>query len=161
MRKFIIAYYPADDEVGVFELESRNSGHKAGKFAEKRRMRNPDTGRYFELKDFYIGCTVKVASTPFILGRADEHCLKYLEARPGEFPYADPRRCALKLAPLADERQMQDEGGIDPDVVVALAAQRGVDLLDHEMVTLLRFFDVGGEEPKILGPAVLEALRQA
>jgi hypothetical protein len=161
MRKFIIAYYPADDEVSVFELESRNSGHKAGKFAEKRRMRNPDTGRYFELKDFYIGCTVKVASQPFNIVRADEHCLTYLEARPDEFPYADPRQCALKLAPLADERQMQDEGGVDPDLVADLAAQKGVGLLDHEMVTLLRFFDMGGEEPKILGPAVLEVLKQA
>jgi len=159
MRNFIIAFYPADEEVSVFEMESRNSGHKPGKFAEKRRMKNPSTGQYFELRDFYIGCTVNIVSTPFKIVRADEHCLQFLEARPDEFPYADPRQCALKLVPLADEPQMQDEGGIDPDVVMDLAARKGIDLLDHEMITLLRSFDMGGTEPKILGPAVLEALK--
>merc|ERR1719436_1375119 len=40
-RKFIIAFYPADDHLAVFELPVRNSGHMAGKFAEKKRTVNP------------------------------------------------------------------------------------------------------------------------
>jgi len=158
LRKFVIAFYPADDETAVFEIPVRNSGHMAGKFADKRRIKNPDTGDSFRLHDFFVGQTVQIASQPFLIIRADEHCLQYLEARPDQFPYADPTACSRRLAPLADHPELNDPMGIEPDRLKALAYEAGVPIIDHEVITLLRRFglDADGESPRILGPAVLE-----
>ncbi|CAE7666055.1 efhc2 [Symbiodinium necroappetens] len=82
-----------------------------GKFADKRRIKNPDTGDYFKLEDFFVGQTVTVAAQPLQIVRADEHCLQYLEARPKEFPYADPVACAQRVASLASEPEMQSAQG--------------------------------------------------
>ena len=38
-------------------MPQRNSGHMGGKFADKRKIMNPATGKYFALSDFYIGNT--------------------------------------------------------------------------------------------------------
>jgi len=160
-RRVIIAYYPADETCAVFELSSRNSGHMGGKFQEKGRKRNPDTGSWFGLGDFYVGATVTIAAQPFHIVRADEHCLQYLEGRPREFPYADPGACVHRLAPIADEMEMQNDSGIDPDRLKELAADAGLHLIDHEIITLLRNFSVDTEEgvPLISGPRVVEAIR--
>lgn len=130
LRRLVIAYYLADDEVAVFEAKDlhfgcvlfsctvcvprfqvpvRNSGHMGGRFSEKRRMKNPDTGEYFKIgeawltfrssvssarishaaelfasmfatKDLFVGQTVTIAAQPLQITRADEHCLQYLEA---------------------------------------------------------------------------------
>eukprot|EP00930_Biecheleria_cincta_P026836 TRINITY_DN1886_c0_g1_i1.p1 TRINITY_DN1886_c0_g1~~TRINITY_DN1886_c0_g1_i1.p1 ORF type:complete len:637 (-),score=99.94 TRINITY_DN1886_c0_g1_i1:238-2109(-) len=158
LRKFVIAFYPADDETAVFEIPVRNSGHMAGKFADKRRIKNPDTGDTFRLHDFFVGQTVQIAAQPFLIIRADEHCLQYLEARPEEFPYADPAACSRRLGPLADHPEMNDPMGIEPDRLKELAYEAGVPIIDHELITLLRRFGLESESecPRILGPAVLE-----
>jgi hypothetical protein len=158
LRKFVIAFYPADDETAVFEIPVRNSGHMAGKFADKRRINNPDTGDTFRCHDFFVGQTVHIAAQPFLIVRADEHCLQYLEARPEQFPYADPLACSRRLAPLANHPEMNDPMGIEPDRLKALAYEAGVPIIDHEVITLLRRFglEADGEAPKVLGPAVLE-----
>merc|ERR1719188_173877 len=121
-RRFVIAFYPADDCTAVFELPLRNSGHMGGKFADKRKIMNLDTGKYFELEDFYVGKTVTIAAQPFVIIRADERCLQFLEARPQQFPYADPVACARRLAGLAGHRELQSEAGISPDRLKELAA---------------------------------------
>jgi len=164
LRTLVIAYYPADDDVAVFEVPVRNSGHMGGKFADKRRIKNPDTGEYFKLTDLFVGQTVTIAAQPLHIVRADEHCLQYLEARPRDFPYADPVACAQRVAPLADEPEMMDQGGIEPEQLKELAASKGIHLIDHEVVTLLRNFGVPGEAedapPRILGPEVLAGAKQ-
>jgi len=160
LRRLVIAFYPADDETAVFEVPVRNSGHMAGKFADKRRIMNPDTGEYFKLADFFVGQTVRIASQPLQIIRADEHCLQFLEARPEEFPYADPVACCSRLAPLANEPEMNDPKGIEPDRLKQLAYEAGVPIVDHEVITLLRRFGIEGESatdnPRILGSRVLE-----
>jgi len=156
-RVFIIAFFPDTDRIAVYELPVRNSGHMAGKFREKGRTKNPDTGKYFELRDLYVGKTVTICSQPFQITRADEHCLQFLEGRPDEFPYADPVACAKRLVPISGEPEMQSDAGIDPDRLKALAAESGVELLDHEVITLLRAFgkDTEGGGPVVCGPAVI------
>jgi len=160
LRQFVIAFYPADDDTAVFEIPVRNSGHWAGKFADKRRIKNPATGETFKLHDFFVGQTVQIASQPFLIIRADEHCLQYLEARPEQFPWSDPAACSRRLAPLANHPEMQDPMGIEPDRLKELAYEAGVPIVDHELITLLRRFGLehDGEFPKIIGPAVLEAV---
>lgn len=158
MRLLVIAYYPHDDEVAVFEVPVRNSGHWTGKFADKRRMINPATGQRFKLSDLRVGTTVTMAGQPLYITRADERCLQFLEARPKQFPYADPIACAKKLAALKGEPEMEDPDGVDPDRLKELALSLGLDIVDHEIVTVLRRFGVTDEDGnlRILGPAVLE-----
>eukprot|EP00405_Crypthecodinium_cohnii_P011435 CAMPEP_0206428590 /NCGR_PEP_ID=MMETSP0324_2-20121206/5760_1 /ASSEMBLY_ACC=CAM_ASM_000836 /TAXON_ID=2866 /ORGANISM="Crypthecodinium cohnii, Strain Seligo" /LENGTH=606 /DNA_ID=CAMNT_0053894157 /DNA_START=68 /DNA_END=1884 /DNA_ORIENTATION=+ len=139
-RRFVVAFFPDTDRIGVYEIQVRNSGHIGGKFREKARIKNPDTGKYFELKDLYVGKTVNICSQPFYVIKADEHCLQFLEARPDEFPWADPAACADRIAMLKDEEEMKDHEGVSPGRLKELAEQHGVELLDHEVITLLRAF---------------------
>jgi len=160
IRRLIIGYYLADNMVAVWETSVRNSGIMGGKFAEKSRMVNPDTGKYFALTDFAVGKYVTVKSHPLLVTRADEHSLQYTEANPEIFPYADPYRCAARLAPAADVPELSDPSGVDPDTLKDIAASVGVDLIDHEIITLLRFFGVDELEgvPCISGPKLLAAM---
>mmetsp|Transcript_13121 Transcript_13121/g.20773 ORF Transcript_13121/g.20773 Transcript_13121/m.20773 type:complete len:623 (+) Transcript_13121:118-1986(+) len=158
MRRLVISYYPMDDEVMVAEIPVRNSGHMAGKFAAKRRIHNPDSGEYFKLTDFFVGARPFFSGQPLLITRADEHCLQYLEAHPEEFPYADFVSCCRQLAALAEEPEMNDPMGIDPDRLKELAFEQGCPVVDHEIITLLRRYGLESDDgtPKIFGPAVLE-----
>jgi len=157
-RRFVVAFFPDTDRVAVYELQTRNSGHMAGKFREKCRMKNPDTGKYFEMMDFFVGNTVNMCAQPLKIIRADEHALQFLEEHCDQFPYADTAMVARRLRPVADEPELMNEGGIDPDRLKELAAERGVYLVDHEIITLLRNFGVDTDSgPVICGPRVLEA----
>jgi hypothetical protein len=145
-RRLIVMYFPADDEVMVTELVQRNSGFTGGRFAAKKRIKNPDTGVYFTLADLAVGKYVNIKSHPMLIIRADERCLQWCESHPEDFPYADPMLVANKLAPLRDEPQLQDPGGTDPDLIKYLAPQVGVELIDHEIITLIRFFGMDETE---------------
>jgi hypothetical protein len=160
IRKMIIGFFPADDMVAIWELPGRNSGFTGGKFMEKSRKINPDTGKYFELTDLAVGKYITIKAHPLLVTRADEHTLQYTEAHPEIFPYADPMRCAARLAPLRDVPELSDEKGVDPDSLKEIAFSAGVDLIDHELITLLRFFGVDEMEgvPCISGPKVLAAI---
>jgi len=159
-RRFIIGYFPADRQMACWELQVRNSGHMAGKFSEKKRMKNPDTGKYFELHELAVGKTACIAAQPLLIMRADEHTLRFLERNIDEFPYADPMYVASAIAPMLGEPAMQDENGVDPDELKAMASDHGVHLLDHEIITLLRNFNVAAEggPPAISGPRIAEAM---
>jgi len=151
IRRLVISYYPADDEIMVSEIQQRNSGFTGGRFCQKKRSKNPDTGVYFTLADLAVGKFVTIKSHPLVIIRADEHCLQYCEAHPEQFPYADPVLVARKLTPLRGEPQLQDEAGADPDLIKYLAVQAGCDIIDHEIITLIRFFAMEEQEgaPKI------------
>lgn len=160
-RRFIIGFYPADDNISVWEVQQRNSGFTGGKFSEKGRRKNPDTGKYFVLSDFAVGKRVLIKSHPLIVVRADEHTLKYAEANVEIFPYAHPTWVARRLAPLSAEEEFRSPGGVEPDRLKELAGLAGVALIDHEIITLLRHFPIDelGGTPKIDGATISEAVR--
>lgn len=160
IRKLIIGFFPADDQVAVWEIPVRNSGITGGKFCEKMMMKNPDTGTYFKMTDFAVGKMVTIKSHPLLITRADEHTLQFTEARPEMYPYADPMLCAQRLMPAAASPELSDPQGIDPDTLKDVAFASGVDILDHEIITLLRFFGVDGQDgvPRISGPKLLSAM---
>merc|ERR1712048_616598 len=95
--------------------------------------------------------------------RADEHTLRYMENRPDEFPFADPLAVARKLEPLRKHREMHDSNGIEPDRLKDICFDVGIDIIDHEIITLLRNFCCGDATnsgcPTISGPKVLEVLQ--
>eukprot|EP00927_Polykrikos_kofoidii_P056561 TRINITY_DN50662_c0_g1_i1.p1 TRINITY_DN50662_c0_g1~~TRINITY_DN50662_c0_g1_i1.p1 ORF type:complete len:623 (-),score=80.64 TRINITY_DN50662_c0_g1_i1:117-1985(-) len=159
-RKFIVGFFPADDSIACWELMTRNSGHMGGKFAEKKRLKNPETGKYFTLQEIAVGKTVTIKNHPLLLLRADEHTLRYLEERPREFPFADPESCARRLAPLRESNVLR-QGGVPPDMLKEVAADYGIYLLDHEVITLLRHYCIPPQEdamPMIDGPRLLEVI---
>lgn len=160
IRKLIIGYFPADDMVACWEIPGRNSGFVGGPFCKKTRMKNVDTGTYFKLTDFAVGKYVTLKAHPLLITRADEHTLQYTEANTDVFPFADPYLVASRLADLRECPEMQDPQGIDPDSLKDLAAAAGVGMIDHEIITLLRFFGVDQMEgiPCISGPKVLAAI---
>jgi hypothetical protein len=160
IRKLIIGWFPADHMVACWELPVRNSGFIGGRFCEKARKKNPDTGKYFELPDFAVGKMVTINAHPLLIMRADEHTLQYTEAHCDEYPYADPVQCAQRLAPLASVPAFSHPDGIDPEDLKELADCAGVDIIDHEIITLLRFFGVDEQEgvPRISGAKVLATL---
>jgi len=161
VRRLVIGFFPADDSVAVWEIQQRNSGCGGGKFREKARLKNPATGKYFQLSELAVGKTVNISAQPLHIIRADEHTLRFMENRPEEFPFADPLAVAKKLMPLAHEEALHDSGGVEPDQLKDLALQAGVELIDHEVITLLRSFCCGSEGgcPMISGPKMLEALQ--
>jgi len=69
---------------------------------------------------------------------------------------------ARKLEPLRDEPQLQDPAGADPDLIKYLAPQAGIDLIDHEIITLIRFFGMDETEgvAKISWETVKSAMGQ-
>eukprot|EP00931_Biecheleriopsis_adriatica_P081804 TRINITY_DN5513_c0_g1_i4.p1 TRINITY_DN5513_c0_g1~~TRINITY_DN5513_c0_g1_i4.p1 ORF type:complete len:629 (-),score=137.74 TRINITY_DN5513_c0_g1_i4:75-1961(-) len=144
-RKFIVGLYQADDSVGVWELKQRNSGHAEGKFASKSKKKNPATGTWFKASDFYVGAIVEVNATPLHLVGADEAALHYMEEHPEEFHVADVGRVLSKLAGLRGHLSKQG-GRIECAALQKDAATRfGIELVDHELITLARKF--GKYEP--------------
>jgi hypothetical protein len=138
-RRFVIAIYPADDSVGVWELKQRNSGHAEGKFASKSRKKNSATGTWFCAQDFVIGSTVEINGTPFEVIGADEGTLKYMEAEENvhEFPMSNASRIAGKLAGLKEK--LAGVETISTGELQQLAkTQLGWHITEHELLTLSR-----------------------
>lgn len=153
IRRFIVAFYPADDTIAVFEFSTRNSGFGGGKFSERGMKKNPMTGKVFAYSDFAVGRTVHVKSHPFVLLRADEFTLCFMESNPSKFPLCDARLIVAKLAPL--RKDPAAAGNVSPDDIRALAFERaGVDLEDQEIITLLRRFGAAEDDPVIKFPNI-------
>ncbi len=79
--------FAVDDMIAVYEMKRRNSGFMEGKFAEKTKKRNPETGNWYDLNDLWVGNVITVASMPFRLLRPDEYSLAYMENHPEEYAY--------------------------------------------------------------------------
>lgn len=84
-RRFIIAYYLANDTIGVFEKFERNSGFIGGKFLERSRLKNVATGEYYKASDLEVGRAVIVNDFSFDLLAADDYTLKYIAENPQVF----------------------------------------------------------------------------
>lgn len=63
--------YPEDDTLAVFEPPQRNTGIIGGKFMAREKVRNPDTGNFFDTKDFFVGAEIVARSQRFVLDSAD------------------------------------------------------------------------------------------
>jgi hypothetical protein len=136
-RRFVIAIYLADDSVGVWELSQRNSGHAEGKFASKSRKKNPETGQWFCPKDFVIGKKIEINTTPFILIGADAGTLQKMEDNCLDYPVANANLVRTKILGL--EEHLRKVRAITSDDLKRMAQEKlGVDLLDHELLTLTR-----------------------
>lgn len=158
-RRFIIAYFLANDTCACYEVRQRNSGCMEGKFAERGRKRNPVTGKWYTPGDLYVGTTVTISAMPMFIIRADEYTLRYMEDNNYQFPVSDPSIILQKLAGLKDDEDFKHAGAFDPDSLREFVESKtGVYLLDHELITLLRKFGESSDEPRIAVASLLEAM---
>mmetsp|Transcript_8398 Transcript_8398/g.16724 ORF Transcript_8398/g.16724 Transcript_8398/m.16724 type:complete len:611 (-) Transcript_8398:7795-9627(-) len=97
IRKFIVAFYPSDDTVKVFEVVDRNSGIVGGKFLERRKYKSPFTQMYYQDTDFLIGNTICITENRFLLVDADEYTHTYMENAPDKFPQASYANVLRKI----------------------------------------------------------------
>jgi hypothetical protein len=87
-RKFMVSFYCGDDTVQVYEICDKNSGRIGGRFMERQKQNNPDTGKYYIEEDFKIGQIVHLAGFTFRLMKCDEYTEKYMEDNPAVFKEA-------------------------------------------------------------------------
>lgn len=155
VRRFVIAVYPADNTVAIFEPVIRNSGIVGGKFLQRQKVRRAD-GEYLHPDDFYVGARVAVNSFPFVILNSDEHSLDYMEHNPEEFGHSDINRIVRKMQAmlqssstgLAEAFRLADEnrrGGLDMAVFLSIMGRLGLDLTEQEILTVLRYFDKNNE----------------
>merc|ERR1711998_364788 len=136
-RTFVIGVFLADDTVAVWETRKRNSGHTEGKWAERSKKRNPATGQFFKPVDFFVGAQVDINGAPFMISKADEYTLKYMEQNPEVFGMAGITEVAAKISGLKAAPEFT--GMIKPDDLRAMAqAKLGYTLEDQELIAILR-----------------------
>ena len=64
-KTFILSFYCGDDTIQVYETSARNSGVWSGKFLERSRQKNPNTGKQYCESDMKIGETVNIGKWRF------------------------------------------------------------------------------------------------
>jgi Ca2+-binding EF-hand superfamily protein len=145
-RRFILTYHVADDTVSLYEQMDRNNGLLGGKFLERSRMPGIDPSQ------LAVGKEVCVNSFHFRLTATDEATLKYMEARPKEFSIADANKILKKLREmiLAKHVRLRDafrsidtdhSGSITFEEFRVLCRSLNMELIDQEIITLMRYFD--------------------
>ncbi|AIN99468.1 hypothetical protein LPMP_270860 [Leishmania panamensis] len=155
VRRFVLAVYPADNTVSIFEPVIRNSGIVGGKFLQRQKVRRAD-GEYFHADDFYVGARVELNSFPLVILNSDEHSLNYMEHNPEEFSHSDINKIVRKMQAmlqssttgLAEAFRLADEnqrGGLDMAVFLSIMKELKLDVTEQEILTVLRYFDKNNE----------------
>jgi hypothetical protein len=158
-RRFIIAYFLANDTVACFELRQRNSGFPDfPSFAKRTKKVNPATGVYYTPQDLFVGGEASISSMALALTRADEYTLKYMEENCQDYPVSNVQMILYKINPIKDDEEVRSVGNLDPDSFRNLVEQKtGVYLVDHELITLLRRFGETSDEPRLDMNLLLDA----
>ena len=151
-RRFIIAFYLADDGVAVFEPPRRNSGIIGGKFLEKGKRKNPATGAYYCMADFVVDSEIVINGFKFILTEMDEFARKYIERQYGVVAEDEMDAVYHRLRKkiyegnykIKDAFRILDvdhSGFITIDEFEVLMKKYGFDLNPEELLYLMRRFD--------------------
>lgn len=80
-RKFIVAFWLADDTVSVFEPPLSNSGIIGGKFLERTEQMNVLTGERFTFTDFVVGDTIVINAFEFRIIDCDKFSQTFIESK--------------------------------------------------------------------------------
>ncbi|CAM6091153.1 unnamed protein product [Calypogeia fissa] len=89
-RWFIFQFFMEDDSLSVYEPPARNSGVVNGRYIHRQNStRKPGTLEAYTPEDFYVGAIIEIHNKQFILFKADDWTLKFMEENPKRFPQAD------------------------------------------------------------------------
>lgn len=153
-RNFIITFYLSDDTLQIYEPPQRNSGIVAGKFLQRTKMKNPETGEYFKPSDLEIGRIVTINGLRFQLLQATEYAMSYMEADPDSFPQADlvsiiqKLRYAIKQSgrtPKEIFTQYSDHGKMDINNLMEMFKGLGFEVTLHEATTVMRRYQLDND----------------
>ena len=154
-RTFIITFFLADDTVEIYEPPERNSGIIAGKYLQRMKIKNPETGDYFKASDLEVGRVVIINRQQFRLLQATEYAMSYMEADPDSFPQADlssiidKLRFAIRQArktPKDVFMEYSDHGKMDIDGLMALFKGVGFEITLHEAMTVMRRYQIDDDQ---------------
>jgi len=146
-RQFVIAYYLADDTLAVFEQPRRNSGFKEGKFIQKSKIRNSQTGKSIEPTDLYVGAEVHINGYIFVIIDADELAYCLMEADADSFPYSDLFRIidSINKKGLPIDTMRREFEGLDPELAGYIPKEDAIKkisnqlrLIPQETMTIIR-----------------------
>jgi hypothetical protein len=80
LRRFLLTFYLADNEVMITEMAVRNTGFTGGRFLKKQKIEKTKGQRdFFKADDFYTGAEVTISGFKFVVTDLDEHSKKYRE----------------------------------------------------------------------------------
>jgi hypothetical protein len=154
-RAFIVTFFLSDDTVQIYEPPVRNSGIIGGKFLQRMRVKNPETGDYFRPQDLEVGRIVTVNRQRFQLIEATEYAMSYMEADPETFPQADLSQIVerLRFAIGRSGRSARevfamfgDHGRMDIDGLLRLFKGVGYEITLHEALTVMRRYQNNPDE---------------
>ena len=160
-RKFVIAYYLADDEIQISVLPDNGSGIKPGKFIEKGKMKKPKQQQsddpsihstYYSAQDIYVGAILEINRHTFLITTADDYVFDFMEREDfrEQFSHSNIRVVLNKVAAKVGgefkqmmARFMKDDPndiGTVPESVFRSVLDQfvGFDLSEHEIITLIR-----------------------
>merc|ERR1712025_1365271 len=66
-RVFVFRYFLSDDTMSIFEPPQRNSGFISGKFLERGKHMNADTGKFFAKEDFKLNGKIRICGKCFVV----------------------------------------------------------------------------------------------
>jgi len=150
-RKFIITLYLCDDSIQIYEPPSRNSGIIAGKWLQRTKLKNPETGSLFKAADFEIGKVLTINGTKFQIDEATEYAMSFMEADPDEFPQADLVRIVEDLRSTIKQkgensrelfRVYSDHGRMGIEQLRSLYSALGLSITPHEAMTVMRRYQL-------------------
>ncbi|RNF17292.1 uncharacterized protein Tco025E_04880 [Trypanosoma conorhini] len=155
IRRFVLAVYPADNTISIFEPVQRNSGIVGGRFLQRQRCKRPD-GEYYTAQDFFVGAHLNINGFPFVVLASDERSLNYMEANYKEFSRSNINRIVRKLRAMLTSKQTglveafraadeANKGGLQMDVFLEIMQRLQLDLSEQEILSILRYFDKHGE----------------
>ena len=156
LREFIICYYLSDDTVRVFEVPQLNTGVTGGKFANRAKRRNPDTGKYFTPDDFDIGKTITINTFEFTLQSCDKFTGEYksgtytlhktMGVEEVERTLRDKvAKAAVNIRKSFRKADKDFSGYIDYDEFRIMLEEMGIYMTDTDLITLMRKYDGDGQ----------------
>lgn len=118
-RLFVLIYYLIDDTISIREITLRNSGHMAGNFLRRGRVRKPAGNpsnaapastaamgiwapppviAYYTASDLFVGAVLELLGHRFVVYEADEYSLRYMESKGAPtFPHSDLTRVMVSI----------------------------------------------------------------
>ncbi|KAJ3072372.1 EF-hand domain-containing protein 1 [Podochytrium sp. JEL0797] len=168
-RRFVITYRLADDNMTIYEPPQRNAGVLGGKFMERTRvlkpgssLSSPEGPSYYNVPDLYVGAHITIFKHRFVLLDADEFVFNYMEhilettsAKGPAFDMSNQREVLQKLRVAVQAAGPGGKGAVDKKiagfvlnglvdrkhVVEACKDVFGANLIEHEIITILRMFE--------------------
>jgi hypothetical protein len=151
VREFIVTFFVEDSSFSIAEKAIRNSGFRGGKFLQRTKSTNPDSGLPYSPEDVVAGTTIFVNGWRFHLFEATEGSIKMMEAKPDIFTRSDLsaiilsirgtfRQRAKEIRSAFALRDADKRGRVKNEVVPDVLGKFGVTLGQQELLTLLRRF---------------------